>query len=271
MQKHIELTHQAIAAYSSHNFEQAMDLLCKAFRQLHFSDLIFSDATYNAIFDAVEMVDVLFEHLPVLERSEEADLTIQNLKIALEELNLVEVDFFSKQVDDFQLLLKGLRVGFDFFEKRQIPLKIQPPMVSIAFKKGAYIQLIKWQNSAEVDRIINAFNASFSTPNSSLEDCQQQLELALSEGDKQRAEELLEDMMKRYPESKKQAFLKLGNLYFETKNYQKATEAYMKTIVLGTPKEMVRSNVQTACNALAAAAENPKEAGRWRDLLMNFF
>ena len=104
-----------------------------------------------------------------------------------------------------------------------------------------------------------------------LEQCQKEVQKALNSKDIRSAQTLLEFMMEQYPESKKQAFLQLGHLHYQEKDYQKATEAYMKTIVMGTPKESVRKNIQVACNTLAREAESSKEAARWRDVLINFF
>jgi cytochrome c-type biogenesis protein CcmH/NrfG len=63
----------------------------------------------------------------------------------------------------------------------------------------------------------------------------------------------------------------LGELYFVQEQYQKAMEAYMKAVMLGTPKHQVKTQVQTACNALARTATDKKVAARWRQVLIDFF
>ena len=78
-------------------------------------------------------------------------------------------------------------------------------------------------------------------------------------------------MIQEFSESKKEGFLRLGELYFKRKEYAKATDAFMKTIIMGTHKDLVKSQGEIACNILASEAEDPEEAGRWRELLINFF
>lgn len=271
MDKHIELTHQAIAVYSARNFEEAIVLLQKAFSNLKFSNLKFSNATYNAIADALEMVELLFEHLTILERNQMTDLILQALKGSLMDLAKVNLETFSEQLGRFTSLLDGLQVGFNFFNQQQISLLETEPMISFDLVEADQIQLFKWRNDSEVMKLVEAFNNSFAPQTKSLEACRQAIEEALEKEDKAAAEELLLYMIERYPKSKQQAFLNLGHLYFKDKAYQKATEAYMKTIVMGTSKEEIKTEIQTACNALAAAAKTSKEASRWRELLINFF
>lgn len=269
MSKYIRLTHEAVATYSLGDFEQAVILLGRAFEQISLEHLDGSNATYNALFDAVEMVEALFNYLPILEKNADVTSILHQFKTGLEDFNTGSSFLEEHQIDDFKLLLKGLQVGFNFFLSHQISLQEQQPMLSFAVTQQGEIQLIKWQNSPKIDQIVADFTSCFAIKSKA--HCQQAYEKALAQGNKTEAKRLLVYMMDHYPESKKQAFLDLGDLYFEENAFQKATEAYMKTIVLGTAKEVVRPKIQVACNALAANATNSKEAGRWRDLLMNFF
>lgn len=271
MPKHIELTHQAFAAYSSRNFEYALSLLCRALDYWQATNQRLSDSTYNALYDAVEMVENFLLHIPVWEVTIYTSETIQVLKDSLGDLESMDWAEFNQQVEAFKVLLEGVQIGFDFFSNNELSLLDSNPIVSFSLSQKGEIELLKWRESPRVEAIIAAFDACFKIEMTSLEQCKKEIQKALNAKDNRRVEALLELMMKQYPEHKKQAFLQLADLHFQAKAYQKAAEAYMKTIVLGTPKESVRANIQVACNALAAETENSKEAARWREVLINFF
>jgi tetratricopeptide (TPR) repeat protein len=271
MSKHIELTYQAFAAYSSRNFEHALSLLCKALYYWQPTSQSLSDSSYNALYDAVEIAENLSIHIPIWETNAYTTALIQGLKTSLDNLKEIDWSEFKEQVEKFKSLLEGVQIGFDFFNNNEISLIDSNPVLSFSLTQTGEIELLKWTESPQVDALIVAFNACFKLEMKSLEQCEKEVQKALKAEDTARAETLLEFMMKQYPESKKQAFLQLADLHFQVQSYQKATEAYMKTIVMGTPKESVRDNIRIACNALAAAAETSKEAARWRGVLINFF
>lgn len=271
MPKHTELTHQAFAAYSSRNFESALSLLCRALNYWQPTDKPLSDGSYNALYDAVEMVENFSIHLPIWEKNAYSNKTIQGLKDTLDHLETIDWAEFNEQVEAFKHLLEGVQIGFDFFSNNGLSLVDSNPILSFALTQTGEIELLKWTESLQVETLIDAFKACFKLEMTSLEQCQKEIQKALDISDVKRAEVLLELMMEAYPANKKQAFLQLGDLHFQAKAYQKAAEAYMKTVVLGTPKESVRKNIQVACNALAADTENSKEAARWREVLINFF
>lgn len=271
MPKHTDLTHQAFAAYSSRNFGYALSLLCKALYYWQPTDQPLSNATYNALYDAVEIAENLSIHLAIWERNAYTTEVIQTLKASLIDLKDIDWAEFNEQVELFKNLLEGAQIGFDFFKNNGLSLLEPNPILSFALTPKGAIELLKWTESPQVDALIVAFDACFKLEMKSLEQCEKEVQKALKTEDTERAEALLEFMMKQYPQSKKQAFLQLADLHFEVKAYQKATEAYMKTIVMGTPKESVRDNIRIACNALAAEAETSKEAARWRGVLINFF
>lgn len=271
MPKHIELTHQAFAAYSSRNFESALSLLCRALNYWQPTNKRLSDGSYNALYDAVEIAENLSIYIPIWETNVYTNKTIQTLKNSLNDLEAIDWVKFKEQVEAFKNLLEGAQIGFDFFSNNELSLLDSNPILSFALTQTGEIELLKWTRSPKVDALIVAFNACFKLEMTSVEQCQKEIQKALDTEDTTRAEALLGLMMEEYPENKRQAFLQLADLHFQAKAYQKAAEAYMKTIVLGTPKESVRKNIQVACNALAAETENYKEAARWREVLINFF
>lgn len=271
MPKHIEFTHQAFAAYSSRNFESALSLLCKALYYWQPASQQLSNASYNALYDAVEMIETLSAYLAIWETNAYSTEVIQNLKSSLNNLKEMDWEHFNQQVETFRTLLEGVQIGFDFFENNELSLVEPDPILSFALTKEGEIELLKWEESPKVDALVVAFNACFKLEMKSLGQCEKEVQKALDVEDRTKAKSLLEFMMEQYPESKKQAFLQLADLHFQAEDYQKSAEAYMKTIVMGTPKELVRENIQIACNALAANAENSKEAARWREVLINFF
>jgi len=271
MPKHIELTHQAFAAYASRSFESALSLLCRALNYWQPTDKPLSNGSYNALYDAVEMAENLSKHISIWESNAYSNKTIQALKDALDHLERIDWTKFNQQVETFKHLLEGVQIGFDFFSNNGLSLLEPNPIISFALTSKGEIELLKWRDSPRVDALILAFKACFKLEMTSLEQCQKEVQKALNLEDTVRAATLLKLMMQEYPENKKQAFLQLADLHFQAKDYQKAAEAYMKTVVLGTPKELVRKNIQVACNALAAETENYKEAARWREVLINFF
>jgi tetratricopeptide (TPR) repeat protein len=271
MPKHIEFTHQAFAAYSARNFEYALSLLCKALYYWEPTNQALSNARYNALYDAVEIAENLSIHLAVWETNAYTKEVIQGLKHSLDHLKEVNWTHFNQEVEAFKNLLKGVQIGFNFFNNNQLSFLEPYPILSFSLTKENAIELLKWEESARTAELVVAFNACFRLEMTSLEQCQKEVQKALNSKDIRSAQALLEFMMEQYPESKKQAFLQLGHLHYQEKAYQKATEAYMKTIVMGTPKESVRANIQIACNTLAREAENSKEAARWREVLINFF
>lgn len=271
MPKHIELTHQAFAAYSSRNFEYALSLLCRALDHWQASNERLSDGTYNALYDAVEIAINLSMHIPVWEPTAYTNEIIQLLKDSLDDLEVIDWTLFNTQVEEFKKVLEGVQIGFDFFSNNELSLLESNPIVSFSLPQKGEIALLKWTKNPQIESLIAEFNACFKIEMTSLEQCEKEIQKALEAKDNKRAEALLKLMMEQYPENKKQAFLQLADLHFQVKAYQKAAEAYMKTVVLGTPKELVRTNIQVACNALAAETENSKEAARWREVLINFF
>ena len=271
MSKHIEFTHQAFAAYSSRNFEQALALLCKGLDHWESPAHRLSNASYNAIYDALEMIEALLVYVTVWESNDYVVQLLQTIRKSLDDVKEVVWDDFQQHIEEFKVLLQGVRIGFNFFNNNNLALLDANPILSFALTEEGTITLLKSRGNAKVDALVEAFNACFRAELTSLEQCEKEIKAALDLGDVSRAKYLLEWMMEQYPESKKQAFLQLGHLYFEEESYQKAAESYMKTIVMGTPKEFVRDNVQVACNRLAADASNSKEANRWREVLINFF
>lgn len=271
MSKYIELTHQAFAAYSARNFGQAINLLCKAFKHWTLKEEELSNPNYNALYDAVEMVENLSVYLTIWERNTYVVEIIDAFKHSLDHLNKTNLSSLEQQIELFKGLLNGVQIGMDFFNNNGLSLFPEQPIVSFELTTNATIKLLKWEHSTRADALIIAFNACFRLEMTSLEQCQKEVQKALDSEDIPRVKALLELMMEQYPTSKKEAFLQLGHVYFQEEAYQKAAESYMKTIVMGTPKELVRSNIQVACNALAAEAENSKEAARWRGVLINFF
>jgi len=269
--KCISLGHQATAEFATRNFERVVNLLLQVFDNLEITSLSIRNDIYNAIFDGVEMVELMLNHLPTIETNFYSQELIKALKDALSPKSSVDLVAFLKQLNDFQNLLAGIKVGFNFFNNNNLSLEAVNSIVSFGVLEGGYIELYRREDSEAVDLIVKEFNDCFAIQQSNVEAFETEIEKQLALGAIAKAKELLHQMMEQYPTTKKDAFFQLANLHFDGKEYREATDAYMKTILLGTRKEDVANKVQIACNVLAREAETVEEASRWRELLINFF
>jgi hypothetical protein len=269
--KCISLGHQATAEFTTRHFERVVNLLLQVFDNLEIVSLNIRNDTYNAIFDGVEMVELMLDHLSVIEENRYSEELIKSLKDALSPASAVNLLTFLKQLSDFQSLLVGLKVGFNFFKNNDISLHTEDSIVSFGLSEGGYIELYKREDTEAVDIIIKEFNDCFVIQQSNVDGFLAEIQKQLELGSIARVKDLLHQMMEQYPATKKRGFLQLANLHFDEKEYRAATDAYMKTILMGTRKDDVIKKVQVACNVLIREAETVKEAGRWRKLLINFF
>lgn len=271
---HILLTHQAIAEFFARNFEQTAKLLHQAFQKLEIEDLYLSDASFNAICDAIEIVELMYENLPVLESTHYAQETILQLKTAVEKGG-IDLPTFQKNILDFEALLYGLRIGLDFFCNNDLSLENPETALSFGLEKDGFIQLYQLKNTPETTKLIELFNDCFIQKiEKNLADYQTEITALLAENQEdniERAKKMLTEMMEKFPQSQRAAFLQLANLHFEQKDYRAAVDAYMKSIVMGTPKNGLRNNIQIACNSLAANASSKEEVKHWREFLAEFF
>lgn len=271
MQKHVALVHQAVAEFSARNFESVVELLYAAFESLELTSLYLSDDSYNAICDAVQILDLLMENLSVVEKNA---YTIEKLTTVQKSLDgLVEVDLltFRKQLNDIQDLFRAVQIGLNFLNSHKLDLEAENPLVSIGLIADGYILLYKWEQSERVDYIVDDFNHFFSKLHLDLERIQSALEESRNNSEVDRVKELLIEMIRHFPETKKGGFLELGDIYFEEENYRQAIDCYMKTIVMGTQKELLKPKILLACNTMARNASSSKDANRWREFLINFF
>lgn len=271
---HILLTHQAVAEFLARNFEQTAKLLHQAFQKLEIEDLYLSDASFNAICDAIEIVELMYENLPVLEPTTYAQEAITQLKTAVEKGG-IDLPTFQKNILDFEILLCGLRIGLDFFCNNNLQLENPQTPLSFGVEKEDFIQLYQLKNTLETARLIELFNDCFiQKKEKNLAEYQSEIAALLSDSQVDsfiKAKKLLEEMMQQFPQSQRAAFLQLANLYFEQKDYRAAVDAYMKSIVMGTPKNGLKNNIQIACNSLAANASSKDEVKHWRTFLAEFF
>jgi tetratricopeptide (TPR) repeat protein len=168
-------------------------------------------------------------------------------------------------------LLEGLWVGFDFFGNNNLSVEMEPPLLALQIEANGQIQLFKCQEHALVEQLIAEFNACFEVQLESPVAYERALKPLLEQKQWTEAEALLQKQLEQFPHNQRLAFVNLGELYFVQEQYQKAMEAYMKAVMLGTPKHQVKTQVQTACNALARTATDKKVAARWRQVLIDFF
>ncbi|MGH1339646.1 MAG: hypothetical protein ACRBFS_26240 [Aureispira sp.] len=271
MQQAIGFVQQAGAAFYTRHFTKAVYLLRRALQALP-KTWPYASSLRWALLDLLEMVESWYQGLPMLEESLYSKTLLQELTQLLEQEEKTEKGtLLQEQLTALDGLLEGLWISFDFFENNNLPFVTNPPLLSIQLEAEGGIQLYKWQEHPAIDTLIAEFKACFEQQLDDPEAYQEAVQALLEAQKLEEAEALLQEQLERFPENQRLAFLNLGALYFKQERYQKAMEAYMKAVVLGTPKDQIRSQAQTACNALARNAENAKAAARWRKILIDFF
>lgn len=271
MQQAIGFVQQAGAAFYTRHFTKAVYLLRRALQALP-ATWPYPQALCWALLDALEMVESWYQGLSMLEPTAHSQQLLQQLTQLLEQENPAqETEAIQEALTGLEELLEGLWMCFDFFDNNNIPLEANPPLLSIGLGAKGAVQLYKWQEHAVVEELVQEFKACFEVQLESPTDYQQAVQELLEANQVEEAESLLQQQLEQFPDNQRLAFLSLGELYFRQEFYQKAMESYMKAVILGTPKELIRPQAQTACNALARTAENSKAAARWRKVLMDFF
>jgi tetratricopeptide (TPR) repeat protein len=272
MQQAIGFVRQAGAAFYTRHFPKAVYLLRRMLQALPRTSA-YPQTLRWALLDSLEMVESWYEGLPVLESSDHSLQLLDDLHqlLAKAEPTPTEQQQLQQQFSNFDQLLEGLWVVFDFFENNNLSLQQEPLLVSIELAAKGELHLYRWQDTPSVEAIVAEFEACFASSLAHAEDYQEAVEQLLVQREFDQAEVLLLEQLERFSDNQRLVFLQLGDLYFQQERYQKAMEAYMKAVVMGTPKDQVRRQAQTACNALARHAENAKAAERWRKVLVDFF
>lgn len=269
MQQAISFVKQAGSAFYTRHFTKAVYLLRRALQAIP-PKAPYSQPLCWALLDLLEMVESWYQGLPMLETSPYSQELLQRLTQLLEQEEKA-IETIEQQLATLDDLLKGLWVGFDFFENNNLSLEKTPPLISLQLEADNVVHLYKWQEHPLVEDLIAEFKACFKLQLKDIEDYQTAVQQQLEAKDWAGAQALLQEQLECFPDNQRQAFLSLGELYFRQERYQKAMEAYMKAVVMGTPKDQVRQQAQTACNALARNTENSKVAARWRKVLIDFF
>lgn len=266
MQQAIGFVQQATTAFYTRHFTKAVYLLRRALQALP-STWPYPQPLRWALLDLLEMVESWYQGVSMLEASAYSQELLQSLKQALEQ----EEQGVQEKLKALDQLLEGLWVGFDFFTNNNLSVEIEPPFIALQIEANGQIQLYKCREHHLVDQLVAEFNACFEVSLDSPVDYKMALEPLLEQQQWAEAEMLLQKQLEQFPSNQRLAFVNLGELYFLQAHYQKAMEAYMKAVMLGTPKIQVQEQVQTACNALARTATNKKVAARWRQILIDFF
>lgn len=272
MQQAIGFVQQAGTAFYTRHFTKAVYLLRRALQALP-SVLPYPQPLRWALLDLLEMVESWYQGLPMLEASAYSQELLQVLKQWLEQEK--EDDKEQEGVQDkltaLDQLLEGLWVGFDFFDNNNLSLELDPPLIAFQIEADGQIQLYKFQEHTVVNQLIAEFKACFELQLDSPVDYAIALKPLLEQKQWTAAEALLQKQLEQFPNNQRLAFVSLGELHFLQEHYQKAMEAYMKAVMLGTPKDQVKKQVQEACNALARTTTDKKAAARWRQILIDFF
>ena len=267
MQQAIRFVQQAGAAFYTRHFSKAVYLLRRALQAVPRSTP-YPQALRWALLDGVEMVESWYEGLPILDESPYSKALLQTLS---EALNAPTNPAIHDQLEAFDGLLEGLWLIFDFVQNNDLSLEQNPLLLSWQLEAAGEITLYRWQENQYVDALVAEFEACFAPQLESAADYEKAVADLLTQNDLAGAEALLLQQLEQFPSNQRGAFLSLGELYFQQEWYQKAMEAYMKAVVMGTLKSQVRAQAQTACNALARNSEDRKVAARWRQVLVDFF
>jgi hypothetical protein len=77
----------------------------------------------------------------------------------------------------------------------------------------------------------------------------------------------LERMMQGFPHTTREAFKRMGDIYLIIKEFNKAVDCYMKSMVLGEPKDNLRAPVRQAAKYLLEKCETKEERSRLEEWL----
>jgi len=274
MQRYIDLVQQAITEFSAHNFDAVTTLLLRAWQSLSIESLSMTPAFYNALCNAVEMMDLICQHFPSILYDGFLETSIQNLKNALEVQTEqpINLSTFNDYINAFGLCLQGLEFGVNFFSRQGL-LNSTEPLFFFRITASGTLELYENTkiNGIDTTAVIEAFNAALHKEKKSAEAYLITAQQLLEEKQFAAAEQHLYQMMKVHSNTQKEGFFHLAGLYAEQQAYERATDAYMKSMVFGMPKAVVGEQVKKLCSLLIRAAENPKEAKRWQELLIDFF
>ncbi|MFK7799732.1 MAG: tol-pal system YbgF family protein [Aureispira sp.] len=272
MQQAIGFVQQAGTAFYTRHFTKAVYLLRRALQALP-NVLPYPQPLRWALLDLLEMVESWYQGLPMLETSAYSQTLLQELKqwLEQEEEAYKEHKGVKEKLRALDQLLEGLWVGFDFFGNNNLSVENDPPLIALQMEANGQIQLYKCQEHAVVNQLIAEFKACFELQLDNPVDYAIALKPLLEQKQWEAAEALLQKQLEQFPSNQRLAFVSLAELHFLQEHYQQAMEAYMKAVMLGTPKDQIQKQVQTACNTLARTATDKKIAARWRQILIDFF
>lgn len=271
MKKAVRLAQQAYADYQMGNFRSAFQLMHRSLQCLGVVYHKMSDAQYNVLYDAYEMCAAQYGYCRLIEPSGYSANLLANFKLILDRKRRVSLVQLNQVLVEFSEMVYALYVIHDFCFNNDLNWQSEVVPLSFSMDSDAQLKLHIVHQNQEVQGLIDAFNACFYVHDKrGVVDWEhlQQLQDSEQQG---AAVDLIKKYIGKYPKEQKTLFLKLAEVYFEQEDYVNAVDAYMKTVVFGTPKEQVAERIRFCCNYNARYADNPKEASRWRDLIYDFF
>lgn len=271
MDKMLRLSKESYAHYKMANFRDAFERMHRAINLLKINYLPLNSVQYNLLFDALEMLEVQMQQSSIIRSSNFSTNTLNVFSDTLNRKIQTTLGRLQQLKKDMAILLQAVYVAYDFCQNNQVDVSSDASIVQFSVAEGGHIVLHCCNQLPATLALVPIFNACFEQLLS--EQGPNWDKIATLKDRKAYAEGI--QTIKTYFQlsngNQKRLFWELAELYYLQKDYKNAVDAYMKTVVFGTPKAEVAEQIRFCCNYEARQADNPKEAARWRRLIIDYF
>ncbi len=271
MDKMIRKSKESYANYQMANFRLAFDQMHQAIQLLEINHIYLNSDQFNLFYDALEMVDVQMQQTSIMLPSKFSTDTLNELLDTLNSNKRTTLGRLQHLKRDLEILLKAVHVAYDFCQNNQVDFSSASPSLQFSVAEGGHIVLHCCNQLPATLALVPIFNACFEevVPENG-PDWDRITALKAREA---YAEGIhtIKTYFQQTSGQQKRLFWELAELYYLQKDYKNAVDAYMKTVVFGTPKAEVAEQIRFCCNYEARQADNPKEAARWRRLIIDYF
>ena len=267
----LRLSKESYAHYKTANFRDAFERMHRAIRLLKINSLPLNSVQFNLLFDALEMLEAQMQQSSIMRASDFSTNTLNVLSDTLNRKIQTSMGRLQQLQRDLETLLKAVYVAYDFCQNNQVDVSAAASIVQFSVAEGGHIVLHCCNQLPDTLALVPIFNACFEQLLS--EQGPNWDKIATLKERKAYAEgiRIVKSYFQHTSGQQKRLFWELAELYYLQKDYKNAVDAYMKTVVFGTPKAEVAEQIRFCCNYEARQADNPKEAARWRRLIIDYF
>ena len=271
MDKILRLSKESYAHYKMANFRDAFKLMHQSILLLQTNRLPLDSNQFNLLFDALEMLEVQMQQSSIIRSSNFSTNTLNVFSDMLNRKIQTTLGRLQQLKNDVAILLQAVYVAYDFCQNNQVDVSLASPILQFSVEEGGHIVLHCCNQMPQTLALLPIFNACFEQRLTEQGPNWEKIESLKATKDYAKGICILKTYFQLSNGNQKRLFLELAELYYLQKDYKNAVDAYMKSVVFGTPKAVVAEQIRFCCNHNARYAENPREAARWRRLIIDYF